>query len=74
MDVCFFRQSDISGIYDDKLTASLHCLTNLHADYRMGFLRVGAYQHDDVRILGDILDGVCHGAGSQGHIQTCYGR
>ena len=39
-------------------------------DYRMGFLRIGTYQHDHVRFLGDILDRICHRAGAQSHGQT----
>ena len=73
MDICFLCQSDITRVYDDELAASLHRLADLHADYRMSLLGVGADQHDDVRILGDILDGIGHGAGSKGHIQTRYG-
>ena len=61
MDICFLSQTDITRVNYDQLAASLDGLTDLHADYRMCFLRIGTNQHDQVCILCDILNWVCHG-------------
>ena len=66
-------KADITGIDHDQLCAVLNCLTNLRADHGMGFLGVGANQQDRVHIMGDVIDGVGHSAGAQGHGQTGNG-
>ena len=73
MNICLSGQTDISGIYHDQPGTPFHCLTDLHTDDRMCFLRVGTYQHDHIHIIRNITDGIGHGSASQCHGKSGYG-
>ena len=70
MNIGSLCQTDVSRIHYDQLTASFYSLTDLHTNYGMCFFRIGTNQHDHIRLLCNILDGIGHGTGTKGHGQT----
>ena len=72
MNVSSGCQRNVTRIYNDQLAASLYSLTNLHADNRVCFFRIGTYQHNDIRFLCDIRNRVCHGTRTKCHSKTGY--
>ncbi len=73
VDVGLLGDADVARVHHAELAAALHGGAHLHADDRVGLLDVGAHHHDDVRRVGNVGDGVGHGAGAQGDGQARHG-
>ena len=70
VNVGVLRQGYLPGINDDQPGSILHGLPYLHAHHRVCLLRVGTHQKNAVHAVGNVIDRVGHGAGTQGFCQS----